>query len=110
MNRRTEEQKDANWLRAYGSEERVEWVRRQPSFISGKHPCVNAHTRTGGMSRKADSSTIIPITDEEHQLVHQHGWSHFGLTQEKLDEMAAIVERAWQVYKTWLEHHGGYAW
>lgn len=100
MNARTPEQRDAEWLRAYGSEDRVEWMRAQPSIISGKRPSVNAHTRNGGISRKADANTIVPITDEEHRLVHQHGWSYFGLTPDQLDEHAAETERRWLAHST----------
>jgi hypothetical protein len=82
--------------RIYGPPDRPLWVRMQPSVISGKRPCVNAHTRTGGTSYKADYTTIIPITDEEHKLVHQHGWSYFGLTQDQLDQFAAETEERWK--------------
>jgi hypothetical protein len=40
--------KAKEWKRAYGSEERVKWIQRQPSVVSGRRPCENAHVRTGG--------------------------------------------------------------
>jgi hypothetical protein len=67
VNARTQEQRDAEWLRAYGSDERVEFVRSLPSVASGKRPCVNAHIVTGGTSRKADCTDIVPLTWSEHE-------------------------------------------
>ncbi len=99
MNARTQEQRDAKWLHDYGSMERVIWIKNQKSLISDRWPCVNAHTRTGGTSTKAHYTTIIPITDIEHQLVHNHGWSVFGLTLDALDVLAAFTENRWRAYQ-----------
>lgn len=85
--------------RAYGSEARVEWMRAQPSVVSGRTPCVNAHVKTGGMGRKADAAWIVPLTHEEHEELHRMG----VLTFERhyvihLASAAEAVERKWQVH------------
>ena len=47
--------KASEFARCYGSKARVEWVKQQPSVVSGARPCVNAHVRNGGAGRKADA-------------------------------------------------------
>lgn len=60
-----------------------EWVRRQPSCLSGQFSewvngqgrCVAAHVRRAGESgtgHKGDYA-CVPLTDAEHRLQHQHG-------------------------------------
>lgn len=100
MNARTKAQKDAEWLRAYGSAERVEWISRQPSVISGKRPCVNAHIKTGGMGRKADCVWIVPLTFDEHNEIHQHGQETFAKKHGIDLEVAAVeTEMKWRAQK-----------
>ncbi len=74
---RNAKRRAAEWLRAYGSEERVAWIQSQPSVVSGKGPCVAAHVKTGGMGRKADARWIVPLTDAEHKELHQIGTKSF---------------------------------
>lgn len=54
--------------RAYGSVDRVEWVKAQPSVVSGKRPCENAHIEGDGGSHKADFTKIVPLTFHEHRV------------------------------------------
>ncbi|HSH44398.1 MAG TPA: hypothetical protein VK966_00945 [Longimicrobiales bacterium] len=75
--KRNPARRDREWARAYGSEDRVAWVQRQPSVVSGKRPCVNAHVRTGGTGRKADARWIVPLTWEEHEDLHRVGVATF---------------------------------
>ena len=86
-----------NWLRAYESEDRVEWIAAQPSVVSGRVPCVNAHVVNGGMGRKAEARWIVPLTHEEHMELHASGITTF---QNKygvnLLEMAIQTERRWR--------------
>lgn len=90
---------DEEFARAYGSLDRVEWVRSLPSVASGKRPCVNAHVRTGGMGRKADARWIVPLTWEEHERLHRRGPAWFETTYGiDLDAKAAETEVAWQAY------------
>src|SRR5690242_8623293 len=74
---RDKARRDADFLRAYGGEERVEWVKLQPSVVSGKVPCVNAHVRVGGMGMKGDYCWIVPLTDEEHRELGECGRASF---------------------------------
>lgn len=59
--------KKTEFARKYGSVERIEWMRWQPSIISGQTPCVGAHVKSGGTGRKSDSCWIVPLTDAEHK-------------------------------------------
>ena len=67
----------ADKQRVYGTPERIEWLKAQPSVASGRGPCENVHVRTDGMSRKADARFIVPLTHEEHRELHQIGTAAF---------------------------------
>jgi hypothetical protein len=86
----------AKLAREYGSAARIAWVSALPSVVSGQGPCVNAHTATGGLSRKAHHSSIVPLTVAEHDELHQHGQRTFeakyGVV---LCAEAARVQAAW---------------
>jgi hypothetical protein len=89
--------KASEFLRIYGTKERVEWVKSLPSIVSGRTPCVNAHTSTGGMGRKADYTTIVPLTHEEHEELHRKGQRTFEAKYRvDLREAAQHIERYWQ--------------
>jgi hypothetical protein len=82
--------------REYGSAARIAWVSALPSVVSGHGPCVNAHTATGGVSRKAHHSSIVPLTVAEHDELHQHGQQTFEAKyQVDLRGEAARVDAAW---------------
>ena len=86
-----------SFKRSFGSEERVYWISRHPSIVSGKIPCENAHVRTGGVGRKADSKWIVPLTFEEHQELHQKGQRTFEAKYGvNLIECAERIEKEWQ--------------
>lgn len=57
--RRKHHTRDPEWLRAYGSVERVDAVKREPCVFCGARPCDNAHGASGGTGRKADADTIV---------------------------------------------------
>lgn len=89
--------KSSEFLRIYGPPGRVEWIKGLPSVVSGRSPCVNAHTRSGGMGRKADYATIVPLTHEEHEELHRTGQRTFEARYSvDLKAMAEQVERRWQ--------------
>lgn len=100
MNKRTDEQRDAEWERAFGGEERVEWMHWQRSIFSGQVPCVSAHIHGGGVARRADSCWTVPTTWAEHQDMHDEGQESYaarhGLTLDDLDVLAARTETRWQ--------------
>jgi hypothetical protein len=55
------QRKSKNWIRSYGSVDRVKFVQRLPCVGCGRRPSENAHTISGGKSRKADANTIAPL-------------------------------------------------
>lgn len=71
------------YARVYGSEERVQWMKRQPCLIAGQHSCFGEvqghHIVNGGMSRKADHTLIVPLCVGAHQLLHTIGVASFCL-------------------------------
>jgi len=68
-----------SFARAYGSETRVLWIKSLPCLacvaltVPQRFPTENVHTRTGGMGRKADADTIIPLCTYHHDELHRHG-------------------------------------
>lgn len=94
---RTGAEERAKHEREYGPPGRADWVQAQPSVASGKGPCVNAHTKGDGASRKGHYTTIAPLTDHEHRgELHQWGQrtfeTHYGID---LAACAAETERLW---------------
>lgn len=100
--KRSPETKWAEFERKYGSVDRVLWVQRQPSVISGGTPCVNAHMAHEGMGMKGHYTTIVPLTVAEHNEIEaiNGGIETFcqrhGVTVEQLLDHAAEIERRWQ--------------
>lgn len=91
------------WARAYGSEERVAFVKALGCLVAGRGvdacfgPVDVAHVATGGMGRKADASLTVGLCRGHHCEQHQYGTARFG---EKygvdLVVCAAQVEWRWQ--------------
>ena len=91
----------AERLRIYGPPERVEFVQNLGCIICGQ-PAVNAHTATGGLSRKADYTTIANLCHAHHDESHRGVKTFerkYGLD---LKAVAASVEAAWRVVSTQL--------
>jgi hypothetical protein len=89
--------KAKNWGRAYGSRERVEWVKQQPCEGCLYPLSENAHAATGGTGRKSDSRHILPLCSCCHRALHRLGkrtWQARWLIN--LDAAAAETERRWQ--------------
>lgn len=112
VKRRNVKRHSANWLRAYGSPERVAFVALLPcaecgrlAHDSGFRRIANAHTISGGGSQKGLFTSIVPLCETLsgsgcHQRQHgiNGGWSVlFNLdTEEKRAAAADRTERAWQ--------------
>lgn len=65
--RRKRQRRDREWLRAYGSIERVKAVKAMQCLVPGcTTRAVNAHTKNGGMGRKADAKWITRICKAHH--------------------------------------------
>lgn len=108
------EAKAADFARKYGSLDRVQWVQRQPSVVSGKTPCVNAHVSPhgeSGVGYKADARWIVPLTDDEHREETDDGIETFcarrGITVDQLRAFAPLTEERWQSF---LLARGPIAW
>src|SRR4051812_21381777 len=100
--KRTEAAKMEEFERKYGSVDRVLWMQRQPSVVSGKTPCVNAHIGHDGMARKSHHTTIVPLTREEHDLMNAVNGGidtfceRYATSIEQLLAYAAEIEARWQ--------------
>ncbi len=86
----------SEFARIYGSRARVAWVKSLPCLVCAGTPSENAHTANGGLSRKADADTIVPLCSTHHRRLHSDGVRTFervyGLD---LAEEAVAVEAAW---------------
>jgi len=89
-----------NWKRAYGSEDRVAWVKQLNCVACGRTPCENAHTANGGMGRKADASTIIPLCKPCHHDLHVQGRRVFEASWTV--DLARAAERTEQRWRDML--------
>lgn len=82
---------------AFGSVERVEWIRRSPCVVPGCEgfPCENHHWPTKGAGGKA--TDISPLCIPHHREFHQLGpetWQRkHGID---LSATNAATEAAWQ--------------
>lgn len=111
MKRRSNAQKNANWARAYGSAERVEWVGLRPCVFchrvgTEERPNQNAHVKNGGTSRKADARWIVPACHGCHGDAHQ-GLKTNVLSKDELYELAEWTESLWQHHLQQREHLAG---
>ena len=84
--------------RVYGPEERRAWVTTLPCIACGARPSQNAHSVSGGMGRKADYTTIVPLCATCHHEVHSVGIRTFQReVGVDLVAAAARVADAWDV-------------
>jgi hypothetical protein len=93
--------KAASFIRCYGSAERCEWIRQQPSVWDGAGPCVNAHVGKAGKGarRKANADQIVPLTDEQHRAFDQ--WLppfDDEAARQRVVDCCADVERSWRAH------------
>jgi len=84
-----------DFARVYGSKARVAWVAAQPCAACGKGPCENAHTKSGGVGRKADYRHIIPLCAACHRVQHSKGWKALGFNAAKLEYVAYRTQFQW---------------
>jgi hypothetical protein len=86
--------------RIYGSKARVRWVKLQSCVSCGTEgtedrPNHNHHTQNGGLSRKADHTTIVSLCPSCH---HEHHTGVLRGTREWWAEQARLTELRWQRY------------
>ena len=89
------------FVRAFGSDERVAWVRALDCFVSYSVACggpiENAHTESGGAGRRADARFIVPLCRKHHRQLHELGADTFGRAYKVDIRFAASrIEEAWQ--------------
>jgi hypothetical protein len=93
------QRKSKNWTRAYGSVERVLFVRSLPCVMCGAVPSENAHIETGGMGRKADYTKIVPLCKSGHDAFHVYGRDYFKhRSYLDLEAAAAETEARWRAH------------
>ena len=90
------ERRQAERERAYGPKARREWLTRQPCVACGRVPTEDRpnhqhHTKGGGVGRKADADTIVPLCPTCHRLHHDGHQLDVEWGSE-----ARRIEAAWQ--------------
>jgi len=99
----------ADTARVYGDEARQAWLRARPCIVCGAGPVELHHTRNGGLSRKADAATLVPLCARHHREYHDTGivrarvWMPFILSHEWITytkhwfrKKAAELDAKWQ--------------
>ena len=95
--------KNREWLRAYGSKERVQWVQAQPCCVTAYYAIHrdlidNVHIETGGTGRKADADSVVAMCRDHHRFLHTVGRETF----EKSYGLK-LADDARKLKKRWLE-------
>ena len=110
--KRNPKRKAKEFARAYGSDERVEFVKSLPCIVATRVFCgvtkaccagdiENAHTKGGGMGRKAPASSVVPMCSGHHRYLHTVGSTEFqAVYRVDLTAEAAKCEAAWLAYVT----------
>jgi len=84
---------------AWRCQKYLDWVKTQPSCVSGIEPCGDAHHMKGhgmGGSVKAPDWASIPLTREEHAAIHL-GWQTWeGVHGSQWEHVAKTLGRAIQ--------------
>lgn len=97
--KRNRARRDAEFIRCYGSEERVLFVQSLACVVPGcqRRPSDNCHWLNGGMGRKGPADSIFPACRQHHREEHSIGTVSFeqkyGLD---LAEEARITEAKWR--------------
>lgn len=68
--RKSKRERDAYIARVYGSRERLLAIKAMPCAACGGLPSENHHMESGGMGRKADHTTIVPLCLTHHAFYH----------------------------------------
>ena len=98
MNKKSRTWKTQEWERAYGSPERVTWVKSLPCVVAGCRSfglCENAHVRGGGMSRKADARWIVPACRDHHAEMHRGQKTFAEKYGLDLEAIAGEIDERW---------------
>ena len=75
----------------------LDWLRDQPSAISGQKPCIPHHTVRGGTANKGSDFMAVPITQEEHEKLHgmdeERFWRKHGV--DNVDQLTSAYQHLW---------------
>lgn len=108
---RNPKRRKSEFARAYGSDERVAWVKGLPCTVCGATPCDNAHTASGGAGRKGDHRTIVPLCSRRFDAEGCHAELHrIGVRTFEETYRINLASAAVNVALTWdrlLEPTGG---
>lgn len=106
IRRRNPKRQRSEFARCYHSRERVRFVKSlgcvvctmlSPFFgLATAGKCHNAHTETGGMGRKADYTTIVPLCPVHHKRYDEHlDPCDSEKARQLIKAAAAQVEKLW---------------
>jgi len=94
-----------SFARSYHSVERVLFVKGL-ACLAPRHECIgqpeNAHVVTGGMGRKGDYTSIVPLCAYHHAVLHRMGAESF-----QKHYICYFNEHAPAVEALWLASTGG---
>lgn len=93
------ERRKKNHARAYASPAFLAFIHRCPCYAcgyAGPSPRQAAHSVTGGMGRKADANTCLPLCGVCHSRQHTQGWLAIGMTRETAKAAADQTWRNWE--------------
>ena len=94
--------KEREWARKYHSEARIFYIATALECVVPN--CTDggdndpAHTRTGGVGRKSDYTTIVPMCRPHHDQHHRGRLTFAERRGIDLEEAARLTEASWQTY------------
>lgn len=96
VRKRNPGRRKSEFARAYGSRERVAFVKRQPCVSCASRSNIqNHHIVNGGAGRKADAALIVPLCGNCHWVWHHYGVQY--LPRLNWPGLAASTELAWRL-------------
>ncbi len=99
VRRRNVVRRRAEWLRAYGSEDRVRFINSLRCIADNGYcgDIENAHVgRNSGAGRKGDADKIVPLCQYHHWCLHNFGREAFEWVHGNLEKSAKETEKIWQ--------------
>lgn len=98
VKKRNPARRKSEFVRTYGSKERVEFVKWLRCSLCRNLPCENHHIENGGAGRKASFTKILPLCWNCHRAWHNRGRKGVEefFPNKDFDALAADTERAWQ--------------
>lgn len=93
--------KPSETTRIYGPKPFRDWLHQQPCVITGLRSHIEqVHVIGGGVGRKAGWRFTVPMTDELHRELHQHGVQTFEAQwRVNLVCLAGMIQDRWRAYE-----------